>query len=249
MNMFLRLSKKIYRLLPEGFRRSTIIAQIKAPIMRSGLFPHDFVYDEVYFTTTTREAAIRSAPIMAQSIVRDLAPHRVIDVGCGNGALLDSLRSLNCHVYGLEYAEAALLQCKARGLDVQKFDLEKDELTMGRTYDVVISTEVAEHLPERTAGRYLDLLTGLGNIVVFTAAPPGQGGIDHVNEQPPEYWISGFAERGFMLNRTLANQWKNEWQRSGKVEWWYYSNLMVFRRATSNGIHSNEIVQTDDLSR
>jgi SAM-dependent methyltransferase len=230
MNNILILVKKFYRLLPNSIRSSTRIMKLKAPILRSGLFPHDFVYDEVYFSDTVRTAALNSAPIIANSIIRDLKPGSVIDVGCGNGALLHSLRTAGCKVFGLEYADAALAHCWAKGLSVQKFDLEKDDFTSEEFFDVVISTEVAEHLPKRSADRYVDLLTKLSNTVVFTAAPPGQGGIDHVNEQPQEYWIAKFAARHFSYDQALSNSWKKEWQGSGNVEWWYFSNLMLFHR-------------------
>ena len=82
---------------------------------------------------------------------------------------------------------------------VLKFDLERDNLKDTRTFDVAISMEVAEHLPEKIADRYVDLLTGLSNIIVFTAAYPGQGGDDHVNEQPALYWISKFQARAFNM--------------------------------------------------
>jgi 2-polyprenyl-3-methyl-5-hydroxy-6-metoxy-1,4-benzoquinol methylase len=119
----------------------------------------------------------------------------VFDVGCGTGALLASLSRRECRVEGLEYSAEALAYCRRRGLIVHKFDLERDAaeaLPTHNRWDTVISMEVAEHLPPWAADRFLDLLSHLGDTIVFTAAAVGQGGTDHVNERPRSYWIKGF---------------------------------------------------------
>ena len=145
------------------------------------------------------------------------------------GASFEALQTGDCSVFGLEYADSALEYCKKRNLNVQKFDIERQILTDQRTYDVAISMEVAEHLPESRANRFVALLTSLSDQIVFTAAQPGQGGTDHVNEQPPSYWISKFQERGFELDQTLSDGWRESWT-AGGVPIWYVRNLMIFRR-------------------
>jgi SAM-dependent methyltransferase len=197
---------------------------------QSYLLPHDWVYDSEYYNETVDGAARASAPIMAQTIAQELHPRHVIDVGCGTGALLESLRNLGCEVVGLEKSTAAIKMCKERGLDVHDFDLESGTNPMNRSFDVAVSMEVAEHLPQSVDERYIDLLTSLGETVVFTAAPPGQGGTDHINEQPPEYWFAKFERRGFHFNRALSDRWRSDWQATGKVQDWYYKNLMLFDR-------------------
>src|SRR5262249_27263419 len=123
-----------------------------------------------------------------------------------------------------------LKRCRARGLEVTKFDLERNVFDNDRTFDVSVSMEVAEHLPETVADRYVGLLAQLSRIIVFTAAPPGQGGIDHVNEQPASYWIAKFQNHGFEHAAELSDRWRENWKASGDVRVWYYNNLMIFRR-------------------
>ena len=77
---------------------------------------------------------------------------------------------------GLEYSEAALKCCRSRKLSAQKFDLETDVFNGDRAFDLAVSMEVAEHLPQTCADRYIDLLARLSPVIVFTAAPPGQRG-------------------------------------------------------------------------
>lgn len=221
----LAIIKKVYRLVvPEAVRASRSVLKLKA------MLGHDLIYGSDYYANTVEGPARRSAGTMSSSIVSDLAPKTVVDVGCGTGALLEALRDRGCEVFGFEYSKAGLEYCRSRHLDVEVFDLESDVLRSDRTFDVAISVEVAEHLPERVADRYVDLLARLAPTIVFTAAPPGQGGIDHVNEQPPGYWIHKFQQRGLEHNRELSDKWRERWKADGDVETWYCQNLMVFRR-------------------
>jgi hypothetical protein len=54
-----------------------------------------------------------------------------------------------------------------------------------RRFDLAMSVEVAEHLAPATADGFVTLLTALAPVVLFSAAIPGQGGVEHVNEQWP----------------------------------------------------------------
>ena len=60
-------------------------------------------------------------------IARHVAPgSRVLDVGCGDGALMAALRSQDCDVRGIEIDGALVEQCVARGLSVVQGDADRD---------------------------------------------------------------------------------------------------------------------------
>jgi 2-polyprenyl-3-methyl-5-hydroxy-6-metoxy-1,4-benzoquinol methylase len=200
--------------------------------LRTLLLAHDDIYDAEYYERDVEAAAVQSSDSISNSILLQFNPKSVVDVGCGTGAILAAFREKGCHVDGLEYSEAALDYCRRRGLEITKFNIEQDDITtvlMGQKYDVAISLEVAEHLPENIADRYVALLCRLAPIIVMSAAQPGQGGTDHVNEQPHSYWVEKFGTHKFMLDEKITNKFAEIWS-AGRAASFYYENVMVFCR-------------------
>jgi SAM-dependent methyltransferase len=190
---------------------------------------HDDIYNDKYYGTIVEPTMQISATAMATSIVTAFSPGRVVDVGCGTGVLMLELRRLGVDVVGLELADAAIARCTARGLDVRKYDIERDGFP-GVRGDLVVSTEVAEHLPASCAERFVDALTRMADTVVLTAATPSLLGTDHVNEQPNEYWIAKFESRGRRFDKELSTKLRAQWEQAG-VAHCFFSSVMVFKTA------------------
>jgi SAM-dependent methyltransferase len=187
---------------------------------------HDELYDPGYYQRHEESDKLASAEI-AQSIKENFMPSSVIDVGCGSGLVLQNLRTLGVPAAGLEYSEAALELCRQKRIQVHKFDIESNQPVPVRPADLVYSSEVAEHLPECCADRYVKLLCSLARRhLVITAAPPGQGGTDHVNEQPASYWIDKFENQGSRYLEAKTCELRAEWHRR-KIDPFRSTNLLV----------------------
>jgi SAM-dependent methyltransferase len=130
----------------------------------------------------------------------------VVQVGCGSGAWMAAAEAEGIgEVAGIDgpwvdttdFAadRSALVTCDIR----EPFDI-------GRTFDLVLCIEVAEHLPARRADSFVADLCRLGPVVVFSAAVPGQGGYGHVNEQWPAYWFTPFESAGYALLDPLRDR-------------------------------------------
>ncbi|HVU82480.1 MAG TPA: methionine biosynthesis protein MetW [Ramlibacter sp.] len=83
-------------------------------------------------------------------IIASLVPEgsRVLDLGCGDGALLDLLqRERGCSGYGIEIDDANLLACVKRGVNVIQLNLEEG-LSMfdNDSFDVVLQIDTLQHL-------------------------------------------------------------------------------------------------------
>jgi hypothetical protein len=95
---------------------------------------------------------------------------------------------------------------------------------LGRRFDLVQCLEVAEHLPEAASRVLVASLALHGDVVLFSAAPPGQGGAHHINEQPLEYWIERFAEHGLAAYDAVRPAVKDV----AEIHPWYRYNTLLF---------------------
>jgi hypothetical protein len=95
---------------------------------------------------------------------------------------------------------------------------------IGRRFDLVMSLEVAEHLPETASRTFVQSLARHGDVVLFSAAVPNQGGTAHVNEQWPSYWMERFADLGYSSFDCIRTQiWDEK-----HVDPWYAQNIFLF---------------------
>jgi SAM-dependent methyltransferase len=171
----------------------------------------------------------RSAREIIPLILEFVQPRSVIDVGCGIGTWLSVFAENGVQdILGIdgEWVDKKLLRIP------QSFFVASDlkqQIRVNREFDLVISLEVAEHLPALVAETFVDSLVELGPVIVFSAAIPLQGGVHHVNERWPNYWEKLFRERGYVVVDALR---KRVWQK-GDVEWWYAQNILIFVDAAS----------------
>jgi len=73
---------------------------------------------------------------------------RVLDLGCGDGALLEQLmRERNCTGYGIEIDDANVLACAKRGVNVIQLNLDEGLPMFGdASFDVVLQVDTLQHL-------------------------------------------------------------------------------------------------------
>ena len=176
------------------------------------------------FYRDLQEGARRSARVIVPLVLELLQPRHVIDVGCGLGTWLSVFKECGVEdIWGVDGDHVDKTMIEIPEERFLSFDL-KQPLHIERQFDLVVSLEVAEHLPEACAEAFVGSLTGLGPIVLFAAAIPFQGGTHHVNEQWPEYWADLFQQKGYVAIDCLRRKiWKNE-----NVEWWYAQNVLIF---------------------
>ena len=73
---------------------------------------------------------------------------RVLDLGCGDGAMLELLaRERGCRGYGVELSDANVLACVQRGVEVIQLNLEEGLSMFGdQSFDVVLQIDTLQHL-------------------------------------------------------------------------------------------------------
>jgi SAM-dependent methyltransferase len=159
-------------------------------------------------------------------IINLIRPKSIIDIGSGTGSWLSVAKELGVQtVLGID---GILVDEKLLVIDRHEF-LQHDltqPLKLQERYDMAICLEVAEHLIPESADIIVETLTDRSNIVLFSAAIPGQGGQFHLNEQWPGYWQKKFAQRGYAAFDILREKF---WD-SPQIEWWYKQNILIYAK-------------------
>ncbi len=85
-----------------------------------------------------------------QQAIAELVPQgsRVLDLGCGDGAMLEYLqRHRACTGYGVEIDDANVLACVKRGVNVIQLNLDEGLALFGdASFDVVLQIDTLQHL-------------------------------------------------------------------------------------------------------
>jgi SAM-dependent methyltransferase len=159
-------------------------------------------------------------------IMNQFKPKSVIDIGCGIGTWLSVFSDYGVQIKGVDgnYVDKSLFHIREE--DFHYADLEKDKLDHLGKYDIVINLEVAEHLNEVSSDLHVANLCSLSDVIIFSAALPGQGGQNHINEQWLYYWTAKFNSKGYILKDIFRkNIWNDE-----NIDWWYRQNIVVFQK-------------------
>ncbi len=184
----------------------------------SAAYSSDFYVDQA-------PGSKRSAEAILPLLFSFVQPRSLIDIGCGVGTWLRASKDLGVSsVLGIdgEYARTA-------GVLVDEHEFQAADLGLalplqpGR-FDVALCLEVAEHLPLERAPGLVQELCGLSDVVMFSAAIPGQGGTDHINLQPQSAWVEYFTANGYQaFDLVRPYVWADS-----SVEVWYRQNVLVF---------------------
>lgn len=174
-----------------------------------------------YADRTSRFAAQAAAALLCEWFTID----SLLDVGCAKGTWLSVWRDAGVtDIFGVDgdYVGRDTLVISPDRFSAK--DLSKP-FDLSRQFDVVQSLEVAEHIHVDAASTFVDnLVRHSSGLILFSAAPPGQGGEFHVNEQPYEYWRQKFAVHGYLACDCL----RPRLARSQQISFWYRYNTLLY---------------------
>jgi SAM-dependent methyltransferase len=186
------------------------------------------IYDNEFYAGR-HELTHASAQAVISALQKYVSPKSVVDLGCGVGTWLATFRKMGAvDILGLDgdYVNPEFLEIPResfRPTDVSR------PVHLDRQFDLAMSVEVAEHLPAQHAAIFVQTLSRLAPIVLFSAAIPFQGGVNHVNEQWPQYWSDLFEKEGFVCIDVLRRElWNHD-----AVLYWYRQNMLLFVRRES----------------
>jgi hypothetical protein len=182
-------------------------------------------YGDTFFTSMGVGAG-HSADAVIPLLLASLPVASAVDFGCGRGMWLRPfLAAGRTDVLGIDgdYIAAETLVIPPDCFMVR--DLTEG-IDLGRAFDLAICLEVGEHLPTATSSVLVDNLIRHSAMVLFSAAVPGQGGVDHINEQPLDFWRRLFSARNFLTFDLLRPNLRGR----RDVEPWYRYNTLLYVR-------------------
>ena len=182
--------------------------QITAPIESGAATPNgagdpdvSSLYNEFYYAHDCGIPYERNEHWMtffegiARSIARKLQPTTMLDAGCAMGLLVEQLFLQGIDVQGIDISPYAVGRAPEAVRDRVRVASLAEPIT-GR-YDLVVTVEVIEHIPEAQAMLALDNLCAITDTILFSSSPHDYGEATHINVKSPEQWSALFAERGF----------------------------------------------------
>lgn len=117
-------------------------------------------------------------------ILGKLAPHRgegrILEIGCGNGAFLQTAREVGWSPAGLEIAGEAAAAARSRGLEIHEAFLHECELE-SESLDAIVMNEVLEHVWDPRS-----LLVEIHRLL-------RPGGALFLRTRNPESWTAAFC--------------------------------------------------------
>ncbi len=156
----------------------------------------DHEYNEDFYTYIDAGSR-RSAKAVSSLLLAEMSIESLLDVGAGHGAWAAEWMAAgvkNVLAVDGDYVRPDQLAVPAKNFRAHDLSTPLD---LKKRFDLVQTLEVAEHLPESKADQFVDNLVAHGDVILFSAAVPHQGGEHHVNEQPPEYWRRKMTARGY----------------------------------------------------
>lgn len=181
------------------------------------------LYTQKFYESQVNES-LESAKEVVPLIIELFSPKSVIDVGCGIGTW--SSVFLDQGVQRVQGIDGDYVDSKQLLIPVDNFKPVnlKEAVNLEEKFDLAVSLEVIEHLEDNKGKQLVKSLTELAPIVVFSAAIPGQGGTNHINEQWQSYWANEFdicRYDAYDMVRPLI--WGNK-----KVYVCYKQNIIVY---------------------
>lgn len=180
-------------------------------------------YTEEYYKKI-QEGSLQAAREVVPLILSLIQPKSVLDVGCGTGAWLSVFREQGINdIWGIDGEEICSKELLFERERFTAVDLCKG-FQIDQKVDLVVSLEVAEHIPLESAGIFIQSLVKMSPVVMFSAAIPGQGGLNHLNEQWPDYWATHFRSYGYLcLDCVRKKIWNNS-----KIKFWFRQNILLY---------------------
>ena len=206
------------------------------------------------FFADRRALTVASAERVLEILWEHVQPQSVLDAGCATGIWLAACKMRGATtVCGIDGSWMPLEQLEIEASEFSEHDFGKSMPSETGNFDMALCIELAEHLSVSAGRELIDFLTAHTDLVLFSAAVPGQGGTGHINERVQSYWHELFSGRDFVCFDIIRPAiWED-----GRVNVIYRQNMLLYARSGSeayralatNAAVSSKISSSYELDR
>lgn len=164
---------------------------------------------------------------LAEIIQKYYNPSTFIDFGASSGLYLREIKERMPLIesFGYEFAEEAVEHALCN--DIILADLTVPLTRQKKENTVGICLEVLEHISEDSWETVLCNISNLCDVILFSAASPGQGGVGHINCRWKIDWIRRFNKLGWVVDLDMSRNVIREME-STRHMGWFLNNVIVF---------------------
>lgn len=138
--------------------------------MREDLYDEMFLQEKTYWWHVAKRALVQ------ETISRDIkatANFRILDAGCGTGAMLEELAKKYWSCFGADVSPKSISFCKQRGIkNVRAVNFEKKLPFKNNFFNVITCLDVLEHVTndQKLLGEFYRILTPGGRLYLTVPA-------------------------------------------------------------------------------
>lgn len=197
------------------------IKQLSQSVLKSYVdtWPWRIQYTEQYYSEISPTATISRDEVFKQ-LEEDFIYTKgdtILDFGCGIGEWGIGLPSYTGVDYNVPREKLLINQYIDHDLT--------HPFHKGHKANLILCLEVGEHIEERFAKTLVkSICDAATDTILFSAAFPGQGGIDHCNEKWPSWWAKLFEEHGFYPHTEIRDTLKS----NPNIDIWYRNNIILY---------------------
>ena len=188
------------------------------------------IYNEKYHigrNDMTRYAA----QVVIGELIKIMDIKTAIDLGGAIGVWIDELKKqlgekfISGYVVDGDYIKDEIKLVKDNYIT---HDLE-ERFSIDKKFDIAISLETAEHLTPERGESFVEDLTKLSDVILFSACIPVGESIDHLNEREVSYWAKLFDMNGYRAFDII----RPNIQHKKNIPWWYRNNIILYCKKDS----------------
>ena len=192
-------------------------------------------YTQEFYDSQINGSLTSARPFLR--LLRQCYPFQsVTDVGCGRGTWLLAALELGADdVLGVDGSWNHQDQMIDPRIHFQATDLDAPAGNwLKKRADLAISMEVAEHLRPTSSQNFVKALTGISDVVLFSAAFLRQGGENHINERRHSEWAAMFRAQGYVpVDFFRPVLWADQ-----SIEICYRQNAFLYVKESGDAIKS-----------